>query len=167
MLVDTTKLRLLVIDDDRTIPHQVDIILSDIVEKLVIHPETTLMSGIVTFQQVHPLAPYDAVLLDLGLPDSRGLRTLERMREVVRENCAILGMSSLASSPNEFQKIQLGAMEHSRADDFFRKEDLIKPRMLFNAITFAIALSKHRRPARLAESMEISAAEAKAALGQG
>jgi C4-dicarboxylate-specific signal transduction histidine kinase len=89
--------------------------------------------------------PFDVVLLDLGLPDSRGLETLERIRRQTREMPIVI-MTGLSDETTAVSALQKGAQEY-----------LVKGEVSGSIIARAIRYSIERKHAE--ESARIHEAE--------
>ena len=57
------------------------------------------------------VTPWDAILLDLGLPDSQGLETLQRLRQSER-HAPIIILTGLADESLALSAMQLGAQDY-------------------------------------------------------
>jgi DNA-binding NarL/FixJ family response regulator len=75
-------------------------------------------------------AEFDAVLLDLYLPDSEGIDTVRRVISQFPES-AVVVLASLKNEQTAFQAIRYGAQ------DFLEKQDL-SPVMLLKSVLYAI-----------------------------
>lgn len=80
---------------------------------------------------------FDLVLLDLFLPDSKGLITLSRLRSVTSE-ISIIVLAGLKDENVALEALQLGAQ------DYLIKEQ-ITPELLKRSIRYAMELSHSRR----------------------
>ncbi|NEQ69960.1 MAG: response regulator [Symploca sp. SIO2D2] len=84
---------------------------------------------------------YDVLLLDLGLPDSDGLRTISKA--ISQISCPIIILSGSSDEERAIQSVQLGAQ------DYIMKDDL-NGRALERAICYAI--ERHRLVDELGEA---------------
>ncbi|EMA23179.1 hybrid sensor histidine kinase/response regulator [Haloarcula amylolytica] len=99
----------------------------------------------VTISHVESLAPvaereeaaYDVVLLDLGLPESTGLATLDRATEIV-EGVPIIVLTGMQDREMAIEAINRGAQ------DYLPKEDLDGDRLV-RALRYAVVRSRQQR----------------------
>jgi CheY-like chemotaxis protein len=92
---------------------------------------------------------FDAVLLDLSLPDSSGLETLRKLR-AVREDVAIVVFSGIATE--ELRRLALRA----GAQDFIGKNEptaVLLSRIMPSALERHRALEQHRQIEKLVSAM--------------
>jgi len=101
---------------------------------------TTLSEGIQALGQ----GPWDAVLLDLQLPDSRGLDTLARMVDRAT-GLPVIVLTSLGDEALATQALQQGAQDYLVKDDFTTE-------LLNRAVRYAI--ERKRIEERLRKSLE-------------
>ena len=78
--------------------------------------------------------PFDVVLLDLSLPDSRGLETLTRLREVAPDTAMVV-MTGLDDEAIALESVRLGAQ------DYIVKGQITTP-LLVRTIRYAIERSQ-------------------------
>lgn len=83
---------------------------------------------------------YDLILLDLGLPGTTGLETLEAATDVV-ERAAIVVLTGLDDTETAVEAIQRGAQ------DYLPKDDL-DTEMLFRSVRYAIERNEQERELR-------------------
>src|SRR5580765_2645984 len=96
--------------------------------------EITLVTRLAEAISTLETAPVDAVVLDLNLPDSHGLDTLRKLRQVHRE-MAIIVLSGVADEALRRQALNEGAQE------FLSKSE---PASRLVARSFLYALERHR-----------------------
>nr|WP_230458869.1 response regulator [Haloarcula sp. K1] len=85
----------------------------------------------------HSEAAYDVVLLDLGLPESTGLTTLDRATEIV-EGVPIIVLTGMQDREVAIEAINRGAQ------DYLPKEDLDGDRLV-RALRYAVVRSRQQR----------------------
>ena len=117
--------KVLLVEDSRTIVFLVQALLDD-VSSMTLDVAGTLSNGLERLASEE----YDAVLLDLGLPDSVGLDTLKRLRSEV-STVPIIVMTGLEDEAAGSQAIRMGAQ------DFLCKSQLNR-NVIIRSLTFAI-----------------------------
>lgn len=94
----------------------------------------TLDAAILAYQSYQQISPdaqtFDVVLLDLGLPDSHGIETLERFQQAAPD-AAVVVLTGLDDDDIALQSIEAGAQ------DYLVKDDISLPR-LQQTIRFAM-----------------------------
>lgn len=109
-----------------------------------IGPHTVQVAGSVAdASRALSTAKFDVVLTDLGLPDARGVETVEQLASKTKAPIVVLTGSE-----------DLGpACIEAGAQDFIVKADLV-PRTLQRALTFALVRRRNRQKADLEDTLE-------------
>lgn len=101
------------------------------------HIVLTHVESLADARQVIPEKKFDAILLDLGLPDSRGVETVKLMNQYAPDVPVIV----LTGDPDEsvgFEAIKQGAQ------DYLQKDKVSAP-LLFRVLHFAIERKRFMR----------------------
>jgi signal transduction histidine kinase len=130
--------RILLVEDN---PDHAELILRQVHRASKLRPEhvTSLSAGL----QALADGPWDAVLLDLQLPDSRGLETLERMLAAAAQ-APVIVLTSLGDDELATKALQQGAQDYL-AKDVFTSE------LFSRAVRYAI--ERKRNEERLKASL--------------
>jgi DNA-binding response OmpR family regulator len=148
------RIRVLVVEDD---PSYADLVRQSLAEsgspRFVMDHVSRLTDAIARVTAPAEGADYDVLLLDLHLPDSRGLETFLRLRTVTRD-LAIIALTVLDDQALAVQVLQNGAQ------DYLVKGE-VDPDLLARAIRYAVERVRAER--RLREQEErLQRAEAEA-----
>lgn len=130
------SLRILLIEDSAIIQRKIDSILQD-GEKPVfaLDKAGSLGEGFALAQNTS----YDAVLLDLGLPDSEGLGTLERFRKEYKGVPVVVLTATVSDDTSALSGIRQGAQ------DYLSKEISVYPQVLRRSLLYAIERGRMQR----------------------
>jgi signal transduction histidine kinase len=122
------SIRVLLIDDDPA-----DIELSRRALSAIGKPRFVVESAQYLGQAIERIrvAKFDVALLDLGLPDSTGSRTLAAVREVAGDDLSIIVLTGLADEEMALQAI------HHGAQDYIVKDE-VTPNLLSRSIRYAL-----------------------------
>ena len=94
----------------------------------------------------------DVVLLDLGLPETQGLETLERARRIA-PHLPIIVLSGLEDEPTALEAVRKGAQD-------YQVKGQVQPRVLWRAIHHAVERKRLEEALRKSEQEFRSLAEA-------
>ena len=123
---DNTTSHILVVEDDKQLVTMIRELLLESGEPYAVDTATTLAEGLEHCRRRR----YDLLLLDLNLPDSQGLATLERFQAGDPELCILLN-SGLDDEETALQAVQKGAQDY-----------LVKgrtpPRALLRSVRYAL-----------------------------
>ncbi len=123
---DNTTSHILVVEDDEQLVTMIRELLLESGEPYAVDTATTLAEGLEHCRRRR----YDLLLLDLNLPDSQGLATLERFQAGDPELCILLN-SGLDDEETALQAVQKGAQDY-----------LVKgrtpPRALLRSVRYAL-----------------------------
>ncbi len=139
------QLRVLLVEDNpgdaRLVEHHLEAArLEDMVGNVVVHHEDTLEGAMEALDS----SQFDIVFLDLGLPESRGLETLDRVIETNPE-APIVVLTGLDDREVAVEAIQRGAQ------DYLPKDDLDADRL---SRSFRYAIERYRKEIALRRQNE-------------
>lgn len=105
-----------------------------LIRNTALNPQVALVTSLTAALEHVAMAAPDAVLLDLGLPDSFGFQTYARMREAA-PTLPIVVMTAVDDEELARRTVRQGAQ------DFLRKDD-ITPSLLARTLTYATERSR-------------------------
>ncbi len=143
-MLPPNRYRVLLVEDN---PGDADLIALHLTEVPGYHFDLARVSSLQQARAALEATPFDAVLLDLHLPDSSGIATLRRLR-TVRENVAYIVISSIAPIAMRGQMLREGAHE------FIHKEDM--SRLLVPTTLFAIERQRLHTEQRQIEKIAVA-----------
>ncbi|MHC4883933.1 MAG: response regulator [Planctomycetota bacterium] len=126
----------LLIEDSSIVRHRIAAILQDGSEpELFLDAAESLGDGLAAMKETR----FDVVLLDLGLPDSEGLETLQRFRKAQPEVAVVVLTGTMGDSESALEGIRQGAQ------DYLNKEVAAQPQVLRRALLYAIERGRLQR----------------------
>ena len=133
----TIPLRVLVVEDRPAYSYLIN-------EMLTKHPtlrcEVTAVTSVAAVQEHLATRSPDAILLDLGLPDSFGFQTYSRVREIAPTTPIVI-MTALDDEQLARRAVRQGAQ------DFLSKDD-ITPDLLARSITYSVERAREKAALR-------------------
>ena len=131
MIDDNRTIRALLIEDDEAYAYLIgEFLAPQSLVRIRLQVANRLEAGRIMTAQTEP----DIVLLDLGLPDSTGLATFSRFREVCPD-VPVIVLSGLDDERTAYEAVQMGAQDYLVKGDF-------DGRLLRKAILYALERSK-------------------------
>lgn len=140
--MSTMPLRLLLVEDN---PGDARLLQEMLIETGVRH-ELTHVGSLGAAVDALAGASFDAVLLDLSLPDGKGLTTLGRVREWAQDMPVVV-MTGLGDDETSIMAVQAGAQDYLVKGEF-------TGRTMFRAVQYAIERSRAERIDRERRSLE-------------
>jgi two-component system cell cycle sensor histidine kinase/response regulator CckA len=150
----STPIRLLLVEDDDAYAAMLQAQLSGTSVPIVVERVSTLNSAITVISSTR----FDAILLDLGLPDSVGLETVDRIHGVTNAVVPIVVLTSNDDDALGVQAVQRGA------EDYLVKSSTDAP-LLERSIRYARERAEWRREI-LARQAELRQAHKMEAVGR-
>ena len=144
------RIRILLAEDSRNDTHLFEL-LSDTSEKRILPPvEVTRVEALDPALVELGHGPYDLFLLDLDLPESSGVETLERYEHAVDEQDPLHRLPVLLLTKGEHEDVALAAVERG-AQGY-----LVKPEIDRRSVNQAVrcALERHEQKRRLRRQNE-------------
>jgi signal transduction histidine kinase len=150
MSAETRRIHVLLIEDDDVDARIVQKMLSENVET---RPQVTHVDCLTAgLEHLHQQRDVDVVLLDLGLPESTGLATLETFREQVSDVAVVVCTSA------DDRQVGLQAVQHG-AQDYLVKGK-VDADVLMRALTYAIERHRMQREMQRTQAELIVARDA-------
>jgi DNA-binding response OmpR family regulator len=137
MKTNQEPFRILLIEDN---PDHVHLLKRFLRESSRITHADTLAAGI----ELHAVEPFDVTILDLTLPDSRGIQTLTRFRKAVSESPVIITTGD-ENEETAIQSLRMGAQD-------YLVKGTINGDMFNRAVRYAV--ERQRLAKKLSESRE-------------
>lgn len=133
---DTEPFRLLLVEDSEPAVRLFGALLEDSGLDAELRHERTLEAAIASFEA----GTYDLILLDLGLPGSRGLETVDRAR------AALVDVPTVVLTGLDDESVALESLRRG-VEDYLVKDELT-PRSLARTVRYVIVRDRYRREVR-------------------
>ncbi len=138
-------MRLLLVEDSRTAVKMVEGLLAEEEEKRDIRFDLSIAGSLGEAEAALSCGAFDLILLDLTLPDSHGLHTVEAIVEVAPRTPVVV-LTSTADEQLGLQALKRGAQDFLVKDETYRK-------VLIRSVRYAYLRNEAEREVREARDM--------------